>query len=159
MCPAYAPFLCFRGHLFFFLASFTDIDCHAPPLALVFRLAAFQGKTKRARFPVLFFPASMFAFHQKFAAVCMIITQHLWRQRRKESALFHECQHIVQPDHILRPQLDRVTRVARAAVNIVVYRLSLIHISEPTRQAEISYAVFCLKKKKKKPPIHKKKNT
>ena len=30
--------------------------------------------------------------------------------------------------------------------------LSLIHISEPTRQAEISYAVFCLKKKKK---IHK----
>ena len=29
-------------------------------------------------------------------------------------------------------------------------RLSLIHISEPTRQAEISYAVFCLKKKKKK---------
>ena len=28
-------------------------------------------------------------------------------------------------------------------------KLSLIHISEPTRQAEISYAVFCLKKKKK----------
>src|SRR5678810_1055298 len=27
--------------------------------------------------------------------------------------------------------------------------LSLIHISEPTRQAEISYAVFCLQKKKK----------
>eukprot|EP00826_Nyctotherus_ovalis_P028270 TRINITY_DN2234_c0_g2_i5.p2 TRINITY_DN2234_c0_g2~~TRINITY_DN2234_c0_g2_i5.p2 ORF type:complete len:161 (-),score=55.93 TRINITY_DN2234_c0_g2_i5:19-501(-) len=31
-----------------------------------------------------------------------------------------------------------------------LYYLSLIHISEPTRQAEISYAVFCLKKKKKK---------
>ena len=31
-----------------------------------------------------------------------------------------------------------------------VMDLSLIHISEPTRQAEISYAVFCLKKKKKK---------
>ena len=28
--------------------------------------------------------------------------------------------------------------------------LSLIHISEPTRQAEISYAVFCLKKKNAK---------
>src|SRR5678810_1308706 len=26
-------------------------------------------------------------------------------------------------------------------------KLSLIHISEPTRQSEISYAVFCLKKK------------
>src|SRR5664279_5765866 len=29
------------------------------------------------------------------------------------------------------------------------YRLSLIHISEPTRRTPISYAVFCLKKKKK----------
>src|SRR5665213_500847 len=29
-----------------------------------------------------------------------------------------------------------------------IHALSLIHISEPTRQAEISYAVFCLKKKK-----------
>eukprot|EP00658_Telonema_sp_P-2_P005178 TRINITY_DN11946_c0_g1_i4.p1 TRINITY_DN11946_c0_g1~~TRINITY_DN11946_c0_g1_i4.p1 ORF type:complete len:144 (+),score=60.16 TRINITY_DN11946_c0_g1_i4:94-525(+) len=29
-------------------------------------------------------------------------------------------------------------------------RLSLIHISEPTRLLSISYAVFCLKKKKKK---------
>ena len=29
-----------------------------------------------------------------------------------------------------------------------IFLLSLIHISEPTRQAEISYAVFCLKKKK-----------
>ena len=28
------------------------------------------------------------------------------------------------------------------------YLLSLIHISEPTRQEAISYAVFCLKKKK-----------
>ena len=35
------------------------------------------------------------------------------------------------------------------AVDTIVH-LSLIHISEPTRQAEISYAVFCLKKKKKK---------
>ena len=30
---------------------------------------------------------------------------------------------------------------------------SLIHISEPTRQEEISYAVFCLKKKNKIPLI------
>ena len=28
------------------------------------------------------------------------------------------------------------------------YHLSLFHISEPTRQAEISFAGFCLKKKK-----------
>src|SRR5678816_3661949 len=31
--------------------------------------------------------------------------------------------------------------------------LSLIHISEPTRLLSISYAVFCLKKKKKKKTI------
>ena len=29
---------------------------------------------------------------------------------------------------------------------IMVYELSLIHISEPTRHSLISYAVFCLKK-------------
>ena len=33
------------------------------------------------------------------------------------------------------------------STNIKTIDLSLIHISEPTRQAEISYAVFCLKKK------------
>src|SRR5450756_2828843 len=33
--------------------------------------------------------------------------------------------------------------------------LSLIHISEPTRLGMISYAVFCLKKKKKKKEIQK----
>src|SRR5450759_5470071 len=31
----------------------------------------------------------------------------------------------------------------------LTYYLSLIHISEPTRLGMISYAVFCLKKKKK----------
>src|SRR5665647_3855192 len=30
-----------------------------------------------------------------------------------------------------------------------ILELSLIHISEPTRRTPISYAVFCLKKKKK----------
>src|SRR5678816_3378578 len=30
---------------------------------------------------------------------------------------------------------------------VTIWRLSLIHISEPTRLLSISYAVFCLKKK------------
>src|SRR5680860_1755774 len=34
-------------------------------------------------------------------------------------------------------------------VIILKQNLSLIHISEPTRRTPISYAVFCLKKKKK----------
>ena len=33
-------------------------------------------------------------------------------------------------------------------VGFVFQHLSLIHISEPTRRTPISYAVFCLKKKK-----------
>ena len=41
--------------------------------------------------------------------------------------------------------LDMETEVV---TSLTAYGLSLIHISEPTRQAEISYAVFCLKKKK-----------
>ena len=45
---------------------------------------------------------------------------------------------------------DLVVNVANGKTKAVVLELSLIHISEPTRQAEISYAVFCLKKKKKK---------
>ena len=47
--------------------------------------------------------------------------------------------------------------IANIDTFIVVF-LSLIHISEPTRQAEISYAVFCLKKKRKKKSKNKKKN-
>ena len=39
-------------------------------------------------------------------------------------------------------------RTERAIGCLDYIGLSLIHISEPTRQAEISYAVFCLKKKK-----------
>ena len=40
------------------------------------------------------------------------------------------------------------TLVRQGFYNDVVFHLSLIHISEPTRQEAISYAVFCLKKKK-----------
>eukprot|EP00825_Cyclidium_porcatum_P023128 TRINITY_DN25431_c0_g1_i1.p2 TRINITY_DN25431_c0_g1~~TRINITY_DN25431_c0_g1_i1.p2 ORF type:complete len:155 (-),score=15.61 TRINITY_DN25431_c0_g1_i1:23-487(-) len=37
----------------------------------------------------------------------------------------------------------------------ILQHLSLIHISEPTRLGMISYAVFCLKKKKKRKfPLH-----
>src|SRR5450759_1310352 len=40
------------------------------------------------------------------------------------------------------------TAINVIAVGLMTY-LSLIHISEPTRLGMISYAVFCLKKKKK----------
>ena len=42
-------------------------------------------------------------------------------------------------------------RVAESAEGLVdAQLLSLIHISEPTRLGMISYAVFCLKKKKRR---------
>src|SRR5678815_1622188 len=40
--------------------------------------------------------------------------------------------------------------LSRGELSRLVMLLSLIHISEPTRLLSISYAVFCLKKKKKK---------
>eukprot|EP00658_Telonema_sp_P-2_P063754 TRINITY_DN52537_c0_g1_i1.p1 TRINITY_DN52537_c0_g1~~TRINITY_DN52537_c0_g1_i1.p1 ORF type:complete len:172 (-),score=40.33 TRINITY_DN52537_c0_g1_i1:56-571(-) len=43
---------------------------------------------------------------------------------------------------------ESITQVTLSDQELVLY-LSLIHISEPTRLLSISYAVFCLKKKKK----------
>eukprot|EP00658_Telonema_sp_P-2_P006933 TRINITY_DN1259_c0_g1_i21.p2 TRINITY_DN1259_c0_g1~~TRINITY_DN1259_c0_g1_i21.p2 ORF type:complete len:136 (+),score=49.56 TRINITY_DN1259_c0_g1_i21:233-640(+) len=46
---------------------------------------------------------------------------------------------------------DRIaSRHGNSISDLTMYKLSLIHISEPTRLLSISYAVFCLKKKKKK---------
>ena len=53
-------------------------------------------------------------------------------------------------DYIQDGTDDRLFAIAQLIRCGVDLGLSLIHISEPTRQAEISYAVFCLKKKKKK---------
>ena len=55
----------------------------------------------------------------------------------------------IEVDSALARALDLTTE---AAVIVgphdeVLHTLSLIHISEPTRQEAISYAVFCLKKK------------
>src|SRR5680860_1825850 len=51
----------------------------------------------------------------------------------------------------LQPIADGLSQLLGRAVRLVKdwLDLSLIHISEPTRRTPISYAVFCLKKKKK----------
>ena len=54
----------------------------------------------------------------------------------------------LKPGTILRGTVRNITDFG-AFVDIGLHEDGLIHISEPTRQAEISYAVFCLKKKKK----------
>src|SRR5678810_90755 len=53
-------------------------------------------------------------------------------------------------ERVIHETLLRFGAIHFFANERILLRLSLIHISEPTRQAEISYAVFCLKKKKKK---------
>src|SRR5680860_1797172 len=86
-----------------------------------------------------------------------------------KAILFHE--HVLRTTQAdaLRPKLSafgRILRVVRISTNtqssncvrplkylfkiFIDLRLSLIHISEPTRRTPISYAVFCLKKKKNK---------
>src|SRR5665648_399071 len=57
----------------------------------------------------------------------------------------------VKITYALSPQAKgKIERPYRWIQDRLVRTLSLIHISEPTRLGMISYAVFCLKKKKKK---------
>ena len=57
----------------------------------------------------------------------------------------------------LRPSAQRLWQVIqslKSRLHQAGVELSLIHISEPTRLGMISYAVFCLKKKKKQNQKH-----
>eukprot|EP00658_Telonema_sp_P-2_P035684 TRINITY_DN25911_c0_g1_i2.p1 TRINITY_DN25911_c0_g1~~TRINITY_DN25911_c0_g1_i2.p1 ORF type:complete len:113 (+),score=33.37 TRINITY_DN25911_c0_g1_i2:176-514(+) len=56
----------------------------------------------------------------------------------------------VYNDEFLEANDITIKGTANSDSNSSVSSLSLIHISEPTRLLSISYAVFCLKKKKKK---------
>src|SRR5678816_3263686 len=47
------------------------------------------------------------------------------------------------------PGVARSQELRDLVVETVILYVSLIHISEPTRLLSISYAVFCLKKKKR----------
>ena len=46
----------------------------------------------------------------------------------------------------LEAGVDQLANTVRVTLGPKGRNLSLIHISEPTRPSEISYAVFCLKK-------------
>src|SRR5665648_791018 len=53
------------------------------------------------------------------------------------------------PNGLHHPWTLRALQAGKHVLCEKPYSLSLIHISEPTRLGMISYAVFCLKKKKK----------
>src|SRR5664279_5966851 len=71
-----------------------------------------------------------------------------WQRWRTKTPPIHVAEHhggvALEP-----PELRALHRgvTERRTIPLVVQRLSLIHISEPTRRTPISYAVFCLKKK------------
>eukprot|EP00658_Telonema_sp_P-2_P027126 TRINITY_DN2101_c0_g1_i1.p2 TRINITY_DN2101_c0_g1~~TRINITY_DN2101_c0_g1_i1.p2 ORF type:complete len:112 (+),score=38.13 TRINITY_DN2101_c0_g1_i1:114-449(+) len=59
---------------------------------------------------------------------------------------------VPQPSTVPAYMQQEMPQSSQQAFQALV-NLSLIHISEPTRLLSISYAVFCLKKKKKIKPI------
>ena len=68
----------------------------------------------------------------------------------RRGKVIHELQRRLQEDFNLENPHLEVTEIEEQRLNAQVMALSLIHISESTRRVVISYAVFCLKKKKKK---------
>src|SRR5665647_3848342 len=73
----------------------------------------------------------------------------LWNpQRSKLAALLKKGEDVpLRPDQIVL-YLGAASGTTVSHLANIVSLLSLIHISEPTRRTPISYAVFCLKKKK-----------
>ena len=71
------------------------------------------------------------------------VFRFLIKDMGKDSLLIEAIRTETKNDSILKVFKERYTNIE------VVRGLSLIHISEPTRRTPISYAVFCLKKKKK----------
>src|SRR5450759_1307418 len=76
------------------------------------------------------------SFHHPIAD---LLESHGWRGH-----FFITTDRIGTPGFLTEAQLRELDRRGH------IIGLSLIHISEPTRLGMISYAVFCLKKKKKK---------
>ena len=67
-----------------------------------------------------------------------VFFEHAFSRTREDSDISRA--HTASPEPV--EVFPQTAELVRAALGY----LSLIHISEPTRQAEISYAVFCLKK-------------
>src|SRR5678816_2646626 len=55
-----------------------------------------------------------------------------------------------RPEYVMQACEASLKRLGVDVIDLYYQHLSLIHISEPTRLLSISYAVFCLKKKKYK---------
>eukprot|EP00831_Metopus_contortus_P027301 TRINITY_DN22988_c0_g1_i2.p3 TRINITY_DN22988_c0_g1~~TRINITY_DN22988_c0_g1_i2.p3 ORF type:complete len:218 (+),score=74.78 TRINITY_DN22988_c0_g1_i2:725-1378(+) len=79
--------------------------------------------------------------HKKLQAMEMMKNNIIEKERAHQTALVQDKNEMEGlQNHLRKLQEDEYTKL----------ELSLIHISEPTRPLYISYAVFCLKKKKKR---------
>src|SRR5660397_266974 len=66
------------------------------------------------------------------------------------------CLFVITSLHLsTKVELSRIDEFTSVVALLLTLSLSLIHISEPTRLRRMSYAVFCLKKKKKTKTINK----
>ena len=95
------------------------------------------------------FFSGMLSVRMKGATVGEIVGNNLGEFARQVMRIFSIILLVLVGVVFLTSPAQILTTLVCGKMNANVY-LSLIHISEPTRQAEISYAVFCLKKKKKK---------
>src|SRR5660398_139652 len=108
---------------------------------LVARVAAYSAGSRANRPALVVVPVGSSGVARSVALSSMeaiLVTEITSRSRAVPQAALTG----VGPYRRTRPR-------SRYTVRIFVQGLSLIHISEPTRLRRISYAVFCLKKKKK----------
>src|SRR5665647_3795727 len=108
------------------------------------RLTTLEGHLK---FGVIVFPGSNCdgdAYHVLDQVFDQPV-EYIWHQDTDLSSF--DC--IILPGGFSYGDYLRAGAIARfSPIMRTVEQLSLIHISEPTRRTPISYAVFCLKKKK-----------
>src|SRR5659263_760079 len=83
--------------------------------------------------------------YRKFLAVFAIFLAIFFLINTDYQNLFSKVQSYWSDDSVRNFQINK-NWIAKYKI---ILNLSLIHISEPTRLGMISYAVFCLKKKKK----------
>src|SRR5674476_1646900 len=79
------------------------------------------------------------------ASILSVLTNRLSRIIDRSRFLHGKLLSAIETNPAIQVEIKSLKKRA----HLIHWAIGLIHISEPTRQAEISYAVFCLKKKKK----------
>eukprot|EP01015_Nassula_variabilis_P027602 TRINITY_DN5684_c0_g1_i2.p1 TRINITY_DN5684_c0_g1~~TRINITY_DN5684_c0_g1_i2.p1 ORF type:complete len:220 (+),score=50.87 TRINITY_DN5684_c0_g1_i2:66-725(+) len=108
-----------------------------------------NGIMELLRVLMLIFPEKRIIYGQKHNLVYELLENCLFGMKPSKDKKTDS-----GPKFKTNPSRTCALRLLGALCKETTENLSLIHISEPTRQAEISYAVFCLKKKKRNQYIY-----